>query len=810
MKKLLLALCLVIFAGALFGQLDTLLYEGFESDLSWEVSDEYWYGDTANYWHADTFMSYDGTSYWCGTVDVGGTGYNGYNDGWLQYLDMPVVSIPMTATSVSLSFMHRLHVEAAGTDGWPYGFDGWDGSAVWVSIDGSDTWTTLEPDASSAYNVTSLWGFGFCNLGIGYSAWTGIHGATAYETITANLTDYAGQDVIVRFVFASDMMFCSGPTHSDPPNFDESMFGWLVDEISVISDGDTLLYDSGAGSAVPGQGRVLKTWTRIDTDANTGDYSVAAYNLSEVYSTIISPSIHIPDTFNGTLSFYIKTNCDSYDPDDDGSLDDYFVVYVMDSTADTTTQISHNYYRPGYIDETWRLYNESSLYDVTYGMRNSLLEFAGHDIRIKILARGDGFADTTQWVKLDDITVSGNYAPLHDIAPTEIVSGPLNFRDYGRFTVKVTNQGMSRESLVQVNGIITFPDMTDTTVSFFPRPTIEPAKYGTAVSQIQLNQYGDYTVRVWTELSTDLDIANDTFETSFTVHEPSTRELGWDDGLNDIAIDPTSGLSYNGFLGASMIAGDCLGNFFYQTAGLTDLEVTHVKFFTRFNGPTRIMILDNGIFDIPNGGTELYDENHTISSDSLDGSWVTIDLTSDPVDLPDTTFFVFVGAAVDSQMPVIGIDNTTPVDRKGFAIIHYFDEFGALIAIDTSDLASASAPLNNIDLMIRCVVTGVNAIGENGAELPKKLALKDNYPNPFNPTTAIEFDIPADDRAKLEVFNMLGEKVTTLIDDSFNAGTYRIIWEGRDDFGRAMPSGIYLYRLESGDKSITKRMIMLK
>ncbi len=810
MKRLLLSLCLAIFAGAVFGQVDTLLYEGFEGPMTWEVGDLYWYDDTDAYWHADTFNSYDGLSYWCGTLDVGGTGYNGYNDGWLQYLDMPAVSIPMTAMTATLTFKHKLNTEPAGTSGWPFGYDGWDGAAVWVSTDDGATWATLTPGAGSAYNCTSLWGFGFCGLGPGYAAWTGIHGATTFETITASLSDFAGRRVKVRFVFASDMMFSTGPTHSDADAFDSTMFGWIVDEIVITSDSDTLLYDSGSGASVASQGRELMTWEATTTDANTGSGCAVAYNRSETYSTLVSPVISLADTFNGTLSFYIKTNCADFDPNDDGSLDDYIVIYVKDLDADSMVQMSHNYYRPGYIDETWRLYDESVLYDVAYGMRNSLLEFAGKDIQIMIMARGDGQPNESQWFKIDDVTISGNYAPLHDIAPTDVVTGPLNFRDYGRFTVKVSNLGMSDESLIQVNGVITFPDMHDTTMTFFPRPTIAPAKFGTAVAQLQLTQPGDYSIRVWTSLGTDLNVSNDTFQTTFTVPGAEVRELGWDDGLNDVATDPTSGLSYNGFLGPSMVAGDCIGNFFYQTAGLQTLRLTHVKFFTKYSGSARVMVLDNGIFDIPNGGTELYDANHTIDSDPTNGSWVTIDLSDSPVSLPDSTFFVFVGVAIDSQMPVVGIDNTTPVDRKGFAIIHYFDEFGTLVAIDTSDLASASAPLNNIDLMIRCVVTGVTGVGEDGSYLPKELALKSNSPNPFNPTTAIEFDIPADQPAKLEVYNVLGEKVTTLVDDNFTAGTYRIIWEGRDDKGREMPSGIYLYRLEAGDKSISKRMVMLK
>ena len=810
MKRLILALCLMVFASALFAQVDTMFYDGFETGLDWEVTDAYWYGDTVEYWHADTFMAFDVNSYWCGTHDVGGTGYSGYNDGWLQYMDMAEVSIPSTATSADLSFVHRLKCETTGTDGWPYGYNGWDGSALWISTDDGVSWEVLSPDAGSAYDCTSLWGFGFCNVGPGYSAWAGTHGATAYETATASLDSYIGEDVTIRFVFSSDMMFCAGPTHSDVSSFDSTFFGWLVDDITIVDDSDTLLYDDGSGTPTFSQGRTLKTWTRTDDDSYMGDYGMVAYDWSEVYSVMISPMIHIPDTFNGELTFYVKTNCVDFDPDSDNSLDDYIVVQVIDSTTDTTIQLSHNYYRPGFIDETWRIYDESMLFEVGYDMTVSLLQFAGHDIRVQLMVRGDGMPDSTQWFKVDDVTISGNYAPLHDVGPTDVVAGPLNFRERGRFTAKVSNLGMSRETLLHVDGQIIFPDMTDTTISFFPWPTIDPGKFGTAVAQIDLPQFGTYTVRAWTTLSTDMDISNDTFETTFEVHSSSERELGWDDGMTDIASDATSGRTYFGFVGPSLVADDCLGNFFYKTAGLTDIELTHVKFFTNHNGPARIMVMDNGIFDIPNGGTELYDADHTISSDSVNGSWVTIDLSSTPVDLPDTTFFVFVGTAVDSQMVVVGIDNSTPVDRKGFAIIHYFDSTGALIAIDTSDLASGSAPLNNIDLMIRCVISGFNGIGEDGAELPKVLALRENYPNPFNPTTAIEFDLPDDQMATLEVFNILGERVTSLIDDNLNAGTYRIIWEGRDDFGREMSSGIYLYRLKAGDTTISKRMIMLK
>jgi len=89
MKKLLFVVGLLALVSYVFAQTDTLFFEDFEGTFEWEASDLYWYDDTDTYWHADTFMSYDSISYWCGTLDVGGTGYNAYNDGWLQYMDMP-------------------------------------------------------------------------------------------------------------------------------------------------------------------------------------------------------------------------------------------------------------------------------------------------------------------------------------------------------------------------------------------------------------------------------------------------------------------------------------------------------------------------------------------------------------------------------------------------------------------------------------------------------------------------------------------------------------------------------------------------
>ena len=94
--------------------------------------------------------------------------------------------------------------------------------------------------------------------------------------------------------------------------------------------------------------------------------------------------------------------------------------------------------------------------------------------------------------------------------------------------------------------------------------------------------------------------------------------------------------------------------------------------------------------------------------------------------------------------------------------------------------------------------------------LPTAFSLSQNYPNPFNPITTIEYSLPEQSQVKLEVFNVLGQKVKTLADIVQPAGRHRIVWDGKDDQGKDVASGIYFYRLEAGQFTDSKRMVILK
>ncbi|MCK4654239.1 MAG: T9SS type A sorting domain-containing protein [Candidatus Cloacimonetes bacterium] len=85
-----------------------------------------------------------------------------------------------------------------------------------------------------------------------------------------------------------------------------------------------------------------------------------------------------------------------------------------------------------------------------------------------------------------------------------------------------------------------------------------------------------------------------------------------------------------------------------------------------------------------------------------------------------------------------------------------------------------------------------------------------NYPNPFNPTTNIAFSLSEANHVTLEVYNIKGQKVKKLVDETLPAGNHTIIWNGTDLNNKPVASGIYFYKLKSGKFVSTKKMVLIK
>jgi len=99
---------------------------------------------------------------------------------------------------------------------------------------------------------------------------------------------------------------------------------------------------------------------------------------------------------------------------------------------------------------------------------------------------------------------------------------------------------------------------------------------------------------------------------------------------------------------------------------------------------------------------------------------------------------------------------------------------------------------------------------DHGSLLPYRFELSQNYPNPFNPATTIEYSLPRRSSVKIDVFNLLGQKVRTLVDREESAGAYSITWDGTSSTGEAVSTGVYFYRFQADDHVETKKMLLLK
>ena len=96
------------------------------------------------------------------------------------------------------------------------------------------------------------------------------------------------------------------------------------------------------------------------------------------------------------------------------------------------------------------------------------------------------------------------------------------------------------------------------------------------------------------------------------------------------------------------------------------------------------------------------------------------------------------------------------------------------------------------------------------APMPTEFRLAQNYPNPFNPTTTIRFDLPEQALVKLQVYNILGQHVRSLMNRKMNPGYHAVLWDGKNDQGLRVSSGVYYYRISAGDFTAYKKMALLK
>jgi hypothetical protein len=94
--------------------------------------------------------------------------------------------------------------------------------------------------------------------------------------------------------------------------------------------------------------------------------------------------------------------------------------------------------------------------------------------------------------------------------------------------------------------------------------------------------------------------------------------------------------------------------------------------------------------------------------------------------------------------------------------------------------------------------------------LPTSFTLHQNFPNPFNPTTTLKYDLPEDNFVILTIYDMLGRVVVELVNTTQEAGFKLVQWDGSDSMGRSVSAGVYLYQIRAGEFVQTRKMVLLK
>ncbi|MBM4400148.1 MAG: T9SS type A sorting domain-containing protein, partial [Candidatus Cloacimonetes bacterium] len=106
-----------------------------------------------------------------------------------------------------------------------------------------------------------------------------------------------------------------------------------------------------------------------------------------------------------------------------------------------------------------------------------------------------------------------------------------------------------------------------------------------------------------------------------------------------------------------------------------------------------------------------------------------------------------------------------------------------------------------------------NLLDKNSGEtlpIPDKVTIQQNFPNPFSAVTTIPFSVPKESAVKIQVFNIKGQLVKELCNEVKKRGSHKIIWDGKNDNDRRVSSGVYFYRLTAGNRTITKKCLLLK
>lgn len=190
---------------------------------------------------------------------------------------------------------------------------------------------------------------------------------------------------------------------------------------------------------------------------------------------------------------------------------------------------------------------------------------------------------------------------------------------------------------------------------------------------------------------------------------------------------------------------------------------------------------------------------------------------------PDTSWHTFEMIVDFKQQTYVSItidSLTKDIGDKQLAQVHHAD-WGSDVSMAVTTESMATWPQENCahifkwstrykDLKLFVWDPEPNSIAQDDILTADEFSISPNFPNPFNPSTTLTFDLPRPGHVNLTVYNVQGQKVKELMNAFCRAGSHQVVWDGKDESGKSMVSGVYFCMLKAGDHVMTRRMVLMR
>ena len=787
-------------------------------------------------WHASANApEADGNAYWCADEAIGPDG--GYLDEWMQYLDTPAMTLgdnAMVSAKLKWNIEDYAGAVVAGTC-----TDGWDAANVRISADGGTTWALLE-DPSLPYDFDCGYGWIYNDpeydtggsLNQVAPGWGAASVGREFVDFSADLSAWAGQEVIIRFAFGSD------PAYN---TFDQpDMTGFEVDNIVVEGDGGVIYNDDADDSTdnntmVPsGEVWEAQFYDYLScTDGRPGACGDWEWYLPGLAfnGNVLHDISHLAGK-NVIIKFSTR-----YDDNDDGGegsgffMDD-FIIYK---------ESSGNFPPPGDLmaesgDEEahleWQDMNLSGTfdYDFTNGMpTNSIVmngeytSFAGEKYDIAGASTVESMQVYNMGTGPVTVTIAGfgkqgalfSADPLYTMDVELPVSGDWNTVDLSGMDWtfnngfilahsfdNVVSAGLDESATPSTNSMILFEGGSWGTWADAAADSDGAVSDGEWTIRATITQSGaDVTYNVQRDgiqvasglgsnMHTDTGLTNNT-EYTYTVSatypdgtesDPSdpvnvtpqaqtVHQESYDDGTAEAEWNPDGSGQLAAVRFAAHDMGEQLIRFHWYQMG--DGGAFYIKVWEDDNG----MPGDEVLSVVQVAG-------------NADG-WNIRDLVSEGLDV--TCDFWIGMKRFSSSMP-IGIDTDSSSGNS----------------MNSDGDGTWNAVNGNIMFMV-----DIDA-GEDGGMpcesldnaddlLPSVFEVSNAYPNPFNPSTTIDINIPEAGMVNVGVYNLKGQLISTLMNKNVVPGSYSVSWDASN-----LTSGLYVFSVAYGDKTYNQKVTLVK